>query len=169
MTQTKLPSPWGQDQKAEGNQFDLEAAIDGAVAMESRRKRASEIIDQAHEECKQILASRFDDLVRLALPESLLNTLRYEIEPSTTIFLCTCKLYYLDHTIYLSRPTNSLSDWRLMCDGFPHEYCSGAQLGQMLMLYLDRLRRAWGDAPFDDLPEMDGDDDDAVVDIYFAG
>ncbi|MEC4806672.1 MAG: hypothetical protein SAJ12_08965 [Jaaginema sp. PMC 1079.18] len=163
-----LPAPWGDGETPRPAAFDLEKAIDGAVATEARRRRSVETIEAAHAECKQILANKFDELIRLSLPEWLLETLKHEIKPGRTIWGCSCQLTYLDVPVVITRPDDSLNDWRLMSEVFPTEYCRAAHLPQTLMLYLDRIRQAVKDIPLADLPETEGDDDDAIEGVYFA-
>jgi len=169
MTTDNLPAPWSNRAVDEPEPFNLEAAIDGALAIEQRRRRSGSIIDAAHQECRQILAEKFEELIRLSLPGNWLEALKYEIKADKDIFSCTCRLRYLGQDIYLSRPHNSLSDWRVQSSPWGAEMSSSDRLPLTLMLYLDRIRKSWGEMPFDDLPEVGGKDDDAVTDIYFAG
>ncbi|MEC4806531.1 MAG: hypothetical protein SAJ12_07325 [Jaaginema sp. PMC 1079.18] len=162
MTQNELPAPWGDGATESSDSFNLESAIDGAVAFEFRRRRSGDIIESAHQESQKLVAAKFEELIRLSLPESLLKALDYSILPSHTIWGCSCKLHYLGQSIYLGRPANSLSDWRLMSDVFPSECCSSSGLGQMLMLYLAHIRKAVGSVRPDERSDAEGEDYDEI-------
>lgn len=163
MTDLNPAAPGGS-----GTEFSLEAAIDGAIASEGRRQRAGQLIEDAHRECQEILKSKFDQLVRLSLPEVFLKSLDYEIRPGIDIYKCSCALFYRDCTIFLTRPINSLNDWRVASDAFGIELCPASHLHRTLLLCLSKCRTAVaGDDP-EQLDPLDGDDDDAIKGFYFA-
>lgn len=157
--QTADPTNWA---------YDLDKAIDGAVAAEARRQRHKSIIEEAHNQTQEILKAAFTSLIKLQLPESFLEALNYEVRGGANVYGCSCRLLYRDIEIFISIPGHTLSDWRITSYSAESEFCSSPHLLRTILLYLAHLRSTQNIPFADALDDEDGDDDDAIKGVYFA-